>query len=923
MEIGRALDKLRDMLRSMKATGADGFEGLCATCIAHRSGLAMRLARSGLQLGRDASSPSSEAFAISLECKRYSDPLGLDDLIGKVASAAQDFGGNVDLWVLGATSELGDLQERKLSKELTGRGMTLLTLDWCPRPLPPLAVLLAATKRAVLAWSDANPGCFDRGVLAACLDAVLADPAYPDADGALGASLAPAEIGLGALQREASAWLRARLRDPGLSRRTFNQRIVPAWASASAIHRNDLCEALSAALATALSRQAVVAILGGEGSGKTWLVAQWWATEPVSPIMILVAGRRIDLLDPSSPVNSIANLLAQQHGSGNHEEIAGWRRRLARWRLPNAGPTLRFVIVLDGLNERAAFPWSDILAGLSAEAALLGGVVAVTSRREYWRRNVLSRLFGTETIEVAVAGFSDAELDRILVDRGVVSEDVPMNVRTFIRNPRVCAVALDLLGRLAGTPQELSVDRLLLEYWRFKIDDRGDLVAHGVEEFHALLRSHASAWLKVPGRKFERDDWAMHSGLAKRAGVSIVKDDLTEIEEGRFLSAAPGSSGFYEFQADALPFALGLLLVEELRNRASDPEHDPDAVLSSILDPVQAFDRIGSVLSASMCLACLDDDFPELGRRAILRAWFGLQNVDLSAFESMAANVPSRPHTFLDYAQLRVGGLGMSRADSSLTGLLVCHRRHARVSRALADTLPRWLGRWSKVLATRIPGADGELAQARRTVDIERRLSELGDAEAGEFRELTIEGEFATELLLDRTAAALIAGLRQEQFAVGMVAWALARALDHAAPNGDDELAWAVRLNLHDFPAVRAAVHALVDRLEGVFAASWTRGALAGALRLLGDPGSSARADQIKPLTPGGRAASELVLRHQPPRSDGRTRFQSRRGHCRGRARARRGGLVVDGGNPRRPRPGGCHARAGALRAREPRDEGQ
>ena len=88
MTIWEALEKLKAILRSMKPAGADGFEGLCATSLAGLSGLTMRLARSGLQFGRDASSPSSAAFAISLECKRYSEDLTLDDLAGKVVIAA-------------------------------------------------------------------------------------------------------------------------------------------------------------------------------------------------------------------------------------------------------------------------------------------------------------------------------------------------------------------------------------------------------------------------------------------------------------------------------------------------------------------------------------------------------------------------------------------------------------------------------------------------------------------------------------------------------------------------------------------------------------------------------------------------------------------------------------------------------------------
>ncbi len=102
-----ALDWLRQVLLETKASGPDGFEGLVAGALAIETGLVFRLAKSGSQFGRDASSSSSR-FAVAMEAKRYETDLRLEDLAGKAFLAGHFLEGDIDLWVLGATSEVGD-----------------------------------------------------------------------------------------------------------------------------------------------------------------------------------------------------------------------------------------------------------------------------------------------------------------------------------------------------------------------------------------------------------------------------------------------------------------------------------------------------------------------------------------------------------------------------------------------------------------------------------------------------------------------------------------------------------------------------------------------------------------------------------------------------------------------------------------------
>jgi hypothetical protein len=44
----------------------------------------------------------------------------------------------------------------------------------------------------------------------------------------------------------------------------------------------------------------MVAVLGGEGSGKSWSVAKWWLEVQPRPILLLSAGRMADHLSPAA-----------------------------------------------------------------------------------------------------------------------------------------------------------------------------------------------------------------------------------------------------------------------------------------------------------------------------------------------------------------------------------------------------------------------------------------------------------------------------------------------------------------------------------------------------------------------------------------------------------------------------------------------
>jgi len=656
-----SLESLRQLLLSCKPAGPDGFEGLVADALASFTGLTIRLAKSGSQFGRDASS-SSAPFAIAIEAKRYDNDLRLEDLSGKAVLAGYFLTGEIDLWALCATSEVGEGVVRQLGRMLDDYGISFLVLDWTPRPQPPLAVLFACSSAATLEWFSKHQPAADSEVLKQALAAVRTNPHFASQAEELRISLTASEVGLDALRRKNAEWLQARFSDRAQSQLSFGQYVAVSSPSAPAMPRSSAIRSLTNELYVSEDAPDIVALIGAEGVGKTWLVAQWIAATIDPPIVIFVSGRRAELLNAAKPRESLANLIVDEISTFKEGEVQSWIRRLKRWEQWPRGRQLRFVLVLDGINEHSTRPWSDILKAFSTQIHALSGIVIVTARESFWKRDVLARMGSDYHIRpIALSGYTDEELGTMLARVGRTPAVLPGSVRDFVRNPRVCSVALDLLQRLSFQPEELTVERLLIEYWRRRMEERSDLLGHDVQDFHKLLRSHARAWLQRPGRSFERDDWRIHSGAVRRLDAQSLRNDLTEIEEGRFLQIVADDANRYSFRPEALPFALALLVTYEVKTKLARPNQDAGECIDGILDPIRGFDLVADILVAAIGLACLDQVFPKSGRVALIRAWLGLQNIQPDVIEVVLPYVLSCPEVFLDAAEIPT--LSAGRAD--------------------------------------------------------------------------------------------------------------------------------------------------------------------------------------------------------------------------------------------------------------------
>ena len=132
---------LKSALLSLPATGEKGFEGLIGEALQEITGVPYRLARSGSQFGIDGKA-AYETDGICFEGKRYKCRPNRNVVITKVAETATKRV-DIDLWILGATADLGVRLSDDTRELGATMGLPVLILDWSGAGLPPLAAALA------------------------------------------------------------------------------------------------------------------------------------------------------------------------------------------------------------------------------------------------------------------------------------------------------------------------------------------------------------------------------------------------------------------------------------------------------------------------------------------------------------------------------------------------------------------------------------------------------------------------------------------------------------------------------------------------------------------------------------------------------------------------------------------------------------
>lgn len=360
---------LKSALLSLHATGEKGFEGLIGATLREISGVPFRLAGSGSQFGVDGK-PAYEEDSICFEGKRYGGRIQRTEVITKIADLSIH-NTEVAIWVLGATSHIrGQLPDdaRSLGNK---DGIVILILDWSETDLPPFAVALVmgGTRVQEFLKNNISDDKMLRKAVAA-LEAIRNSQDFaPHADRIRPQCNEPA-MGLALAQRANADWLNDAFSSRKRAKTKLGQPLSPGdTGTKNARQRKALIEKLRPFF-SAVSDETVVCILGGEGHGKSWIVAQSWLALDHKPLMVFTSP---DDYAEKAGQNDVMDLLIPKLIKQTGDRVTAitqerWRRRLKQWRGRPATDSSRLIVVIDGINQRPKTDWARIIERIRCKA---------------------------------------------------------------------------------------------------------------------------------------------------------------------------------------------------------------------------------------------------------------------------------------------------------------------------------------------------------------------------------------------------------------------------------------------------------------------------------------------------------------------------------------------------------------------------
>lgn len=788
------LNPLLGSLNGLKAAGEVGFEGMLRDAVAKVVGRHLRLVKPGPQGGIDmGTDPSDAGPSIAVEAKRYGQrtALGLDQLKAKLVDAVHRRP-ELDLLVFGATREISHDDQGALVKLGEQMGIGVAAIDW-PRSatvLPPLAVLCALAPEAVL--GRIKPA--EALSVKAYLDGVRQHAGFAAASTDLIARLIQPDMGWSAARRAMADWLRKIFADRNAAFAELGSLVNLLDEKVHRVPRPRLHAALDQWWA---KRSAPLALLGEEGVGKSWAPLAWWheragpggAELPLT--LVIPAGAVVD----TDIEALVARLLAERTGL-RHAEF--WRRRVDLW-LKSPAPAPEFLLVFDGLNEHWTFrDWDRILAQLADDPWCGKAAAILTCRPDHWTQKLqgLARVQPAPDI-VKVKAFDDGELNALLALHGRTRDDFVPDLLPLLQVPRLCDLAIRLRSALAEsgdiTPERLVYENIKDQVGRARlpISDAAfhEFVAGLGRRLHEQLGKGVETGLSLSRRELT-DELGAESGQ----GSEALYETVSEIVDGRWMEPVAGRANRFLLNKSLNPFALGMALVETLRET---PETGLSDRLAAFMEPLGEQDLAVNLLRAAVTVALVDSNCSAPLRQMLAGAWLRRQNFRQVDFEAFWRLLPQAPDVFFAVAEETwLHRLSRYHKDEVLIkGFANAASRWPEASGRISAWCATWLGtHWADPLKGMVinydPHAEG--VTDRRVQTQERRAT--WDAFAGSLTPAIpirdgIDGN--VPWLICRVLG-ILSYVPLATFIPALTAWAVSRAIMGVGVESD-QVAWILR----------------------------------------------------------------------------------------------------------------------------------
>jgi hypothetical protein len=502
------------------------------------------------------------------------------------------------------------------------------------------------------------------------------------------------------LARRQNNWLMDSLKDKNQSKADIGPDIAVLADPAQLVPRAHVDEALGNWWSTWPEKRKPFVLLGDEGDGKSWAVSAWLAGKMQNGLGVPVVYTSAIRAAHSDIESILADALDKSVPSFSEQ---GWKKVLSGLCNAEMEAVPRFILVLDGLNERPSEEWGRSLQQCLASPWRECLAVIVICRSVYWNRRF--EAFNDEVELTTLQPYDDEELRDALHRAGRKPDDFYPDVLKVMAKPRSFKLALRLYAEVEQGGATL--ERLLLEDWR-------DMTRHKTSG-QPMNHKEFLAWIRELVR-LEGDNLDRASFVSRSVGFG----DPGELRE-EMLSAdilREEDDGTFKIQQKPLLLGLGLLLAHEVKSCAEQGEAAMQEQIDRRMGEHPDMDLRVRVCGMALLYALSIKDFPEAGLLALLRSWIEGRNFDIDDLNEITAYLPLHPQTYLRMAEEVWGRTGNREVQDIFMRGFLRYRTHPKVREKLIESFTTWLG------FIYLNGYRGyferdveKLAEARRTVE--------------------------------------------------------------------------------------------------------------------------------------------------------------------------------------------------------------
>lgn len=671
---------------------AQNFEKLIAAQLSKIINVPISVAKSGYQYGADAGTSGLQGRHLRIECKKYGDSSSLKEreLLGEIDQAiARDPA--LEAWILVTTLQVPEQLMQTLNQKGEREGVPVLVLDWAEDIIGPLAAVCAFDPSTVDEFSK-KAGNFARRIQSDAASKIES----------LKRTMQSWCIGYDSLRVISHTRLQNIWDSPRISNAKLGQNVA-GGDQKNKIRRTRISLSLDSWWNNSNRSNAPAAVIGLDGTGKTWAVIDWLVENLEEKPIVLVMPSSSIANKPCGNVVDVKRLIADHILSvagvrnSNH-----WFNRLELLlkRPIDEGPV--FVFFLDGLNQEPSANWLSLMKTLQ-DAEFSGRIRVILSSRPHHYSQKLHDLNGLidrpQEIEVVKYDQSEGgELDQMLAFEGLKQSDLPGDLLDLARVPRLFKLVIKLREKF-DINDTITVHQLL---WEYGIDSFRDRAGRSFSA-HEWLE-----WIREIARRYLD---GVHQFSLKDLSDSVHRSDLnpdevslrlSEIVDGGFVQRI--KNGKHVLDSSLINHSLGLALLSHLESGVFDESDTVEYELQKWLDPITGIDESTEILRAAVSICLAQEDYAsELSLGVLVTTWLHSQNISDDHRLEIKGLAPRMPDALLDTIQNSTDyakNSALAWATNALCGV-------SKTNQYVLDSIVQRTGEWIRGV-TRMANADGD-----------------------------------------------------------------------------------------------------------------------------------------------------------------------------------------------------------------------